>query len=109
MSRLYSSPEVASLGVICVGLSLSQSLRPIGYALRAPNRSVVRFQTNLAVRRGQQGRAPLQSSLTPLAAPNHLAAKTSTDFSRELSSAISGFRSLCGREQRSPLKPSRSN
>ena len=36
-------------------------------------------------------------------------AKTSTGFSREFSSAISGFRSLCGRKQRSSLKPSRSN
>ncbi len=35
-------------------------------------------------------------------------AKTSTGFSRDFSSAISGFRSLCGREQRSSLKPSRS-
>ena len=35
-------------------------------------------------------------------------AKTSTGFSREFSSAISGFRSLCGRKQRSSLKPSRS-
>jgi hypothetical protein len=35
-------------------------------------------------------------------------AKTSTGFLREFSSAISGFRSLCGRKQRSSLKPSRS-
>ena len=35
-------------------------------------------------------------------------AKTSTDFSRDFSSAISGFRSLCGRQQRSFMKPSRS-
>jgi hypothetical protein len=34
-------------------------------------------------------------------------AETSTGFSRDLSSAISGFRSLCGRKQRSSLKPSR--
>ena len=36
-------------------------------------------------------------------------AKTSTGFSRDFSSAISGFRSLCGRKRRSSLKPSRSN
>ena len=35
-------------------------------------------------------------------------AKTSTGFSRDFSSAISGFRSLCGQQQRSSLKPSRS-
>jgi hypothetical protein len=35
-------------------------------------------------------------------------AETSTGFSREFSGAISGFRSLCGQEQRSSLKPSRS-
>jgi hypothetical protein len=29
-------------------------------------------------------------------------------FSRKFPSAISGFRSLCGREQRSSIKPSRS-
>ena len=32
----------------------------------------------------------------------------SPGLSREISSAISGFRSLCGRQQRSSLKPSRS-
>ena len=36
-------------------------------------------------------------------------AKTSQGFSREFSSAISGFRSLCGRNRRSFLKPSRSS
>jgi hypothetical protein len=35
-------------------------------------------------------------------------AKASTGFSRDFSSAISGFRSLCGRQRRSSLKPSRS-
>jgi hypothetical protein len=33
---------------------------------------------------------------------------TSPGLSREVSSAISGFRSLCGRQRRSSLKPSRS-
>ena len=55
----------------------------------------------------------------PPAAPNHSACQnkpkcsqalvfTSPGLSREISSAISGFRSLCGRQQRSSLKPSRS-
>jgi hypothetical protein len=35
-------------------------------------------------------------------------AKTSTGFERDFSGAISGFRSLCGRKQRSLPKPSRS-
>ena len=71
------------------------------HALRAPNHGAVHFHTDFAVRRGQQRRAPLQSSeyrqLRRIIQP----AKTSTDFSREFSSAISGFRSLCGQEQRS--------
>jgi hypothetical protein len=45
---------------------------------------------------------------TALAAQIIPPAKTSTGFSREFSSAISGFRSLCGRKRRSSLKPSRS-
>jgi hypothetical protein len=36
-------------------------------------------------------------------------AKTSKGFLREFSSAISGFRSLCGRKRRSFQKPSRSS
>jgi hypothetical protein len=108
MSCLYSSPEVISLEVIRLGLS-SQSPRPRRRASRAPNRSAVRFHTDFAARRGQQRHAPQQSSkhcwLHQVVPP----AKTSTGVSREFSSAISGFRSLCGRKQRSSLKPSRSN
>ena len=39
---------------------------------------------------------------------SHSACQNSTDFERDFSSAISGFRSLCGRKQRSLPKPSRS-
>src|ERR1700687_764160 len=113
MSRLYSSPEVTSLEslvlsleVIGPGWSSPWSLRPV--RSRTPNRSEIQFHTEFTVRRGQQRRAPQQSSgyrgLHQITAP----AKTSTGFLREFSSAISGFRSLCGRKQRSSLKPSRS-
>ena len=78
------------------------------HASRAPNHSAVRFHTDFAVRRGQQGRAPQQSSADRWLPQIIPPAKTSTGFSREFSSAISGFRSLCGRKQRSSLKPSRS-
>jgi hypothetical protein len=40
---------------------------------------------------------------TPLAGPIIQPGKTSPGFSREFPSAISGFRSLCGRKQRSSL------
>jgi hypothetical protein len=56
-----------------------------------------------AVRRSQQRRVPQQPSgrrwLHQIISP----AKTSTGFSRDFSSAISGFRSLCGPKQRSSL------
>jgi hypothetical protein len=71
------------------------------HASRAPNRSAVRFNTDFVVRRSQQRRVPQQPS-GPRWLPQIIPlAKTSTGFSRDLSSAISGFRSLCGREQRS--------
>jgi hypothetical protein len=81
---------------------------PIRHASRTPDSSAVQLHTDVAVRRGQQRRAPQQSSerrwLHQIIPP----AKTSKGFSREFSSAISGFRSLCGRKQRSCQKPSRS-
>src|SRR5258708_934772 len=58
---------------------------------------------------GQQRRAPQQSSADRWLHQIIPPAKTSTGFSRDLSSAISGFRSLCGRTRRSTLKPSRSS
>ena len=99
MSRLYSSPEVTSVDLLALDypsleLSSSWSLHAERHASRAPIRSATQFQTNFAVRRGQQRRAPQQSSgcrrLHQVIPP----AKTSTGFSREFSSAISGFRSL---------------
>ena len=97
MSCLYSSPEVTSVDLLALnfslGLSSSSSLHA-RHASRAPIRNATQFQTNFAVRRGQQRRAPQQSSgcrrLHQVIPP----AKTSTGFSREFSSAISGFRSL---------------
>jgi hypothetical protein len=74
-----------------------------------PDRSAVQFHTDFAVRRGQQRRAPQQSSRNRRLPQIIPPAKTSTGFSRDLSSAISGFRSLCGRKRRSTLKPSRSS
>jgi len=73
------------------------------------NRGAVQFQTGFTVRRRQQRRAPHRSSgcrrphqvITP--------AKTSTGFSREFSSAISGFRSLLRSEAAQLSKPSRSS
>ena len=112
MSCLYSSPEVTSLEVTDreitnLGLSSSSSSRLIRRTSRAPNRNEVQFHTDVA-RRAQQRRVPQQPRryrrLHRIIQP----AKTSTGFSREFSSAISGFRSLCGRKQRSSLKPSRS-
>ena len=85
------------------GFPSSSPLRSKRCASRAPNRAAAQFHTDFAVRRGQQGRAPQQSSdrrrLHQVTPP----AKTSTGFSREFSSAISGFHSLYGRKQRSSL------
>jgi hypothetical protein len=74
----------------------------IRHALRAPGRSAVKFHTDFAVR-SQQRRVPQQSSEPRWLHRINPPAETSTDFSRDLSSAISGFRSLCGRKQRSSL------
>ena len=102
MSCLYSSPEVTSLSyqpwIAVAVVALLEAAR----ALRAPGSSAVQFQRDFAVRRDRQRRVPQQSSarwLHQIIPP----AKTSTGFSRDFSSAISGFRSLCGRKQRSSL------
>ena len=86
------------------------SLRPIRHALSAPNRSAAQVHTNVAVCRGQQRRVSPAAQRTcrwrhQIIQP----AKTSKGFLREFSSAISGFRSLCGRKRRSFQKPSRSS
>src|SRR5665647_401472 len=108
MSRLYSSPEVISLEVISLevislGLSSSSPLCSKRYASRAPTRSAIQFHTDFAVCRGRQRHAPQQSSCCRWLHQVIPPAKTSTGFSREFSSAISGFRSLYGRKQRSSL------
>jgi hypothetical protein len=53
-------------------------------------------------------RSPPARRASPAASQVIPPAKTATDFERDFSSAISGFRSLCGRKQRSLPKPSRS-
>jgi hypothetical protein len=113
MSCLYSSPEVTNLELLAAlvislrlswsWLSWSWSLGPMRHASRAPNRSAVRFHTDFAIRRSQQRRVPQQTSGRRCLHQIIPAAKTSTGFSRDLSSAMSGFRSLCGRRQRSSL------
>ena len=107
MSCLYSSPEVTSFELLALDYRCHRRF-VMRRALRAPNRSAVYFHTDFTVRRGQLRRAPLQSSAYRRLRRIIQPAKTSTGFSREFSSAISGFRSLCGRKQRSSLKPSRS-
>jgi hypothetical protein len=116
MSCLYSSPEVTSVELLAVKL---QALKLQALKLQALNcrhrclvRSgmrltrdliAVRFDSTqilstqiLPYRRRQQRRAPHQPSgrrwLHQVIPP----AKTSTGFYRGFSSAISGFRSLCG-------------
>jgi hypothetical protein len=56
-----------------------------------------------AVCRGQQRRVPQQPGICGRLHQVIPPAKTSTGFLREFSSAISGFRSLCGQKQRSSL------
>jgi len=56
-----------------------------------------------AVRRSQQRRVPHQPGVRRRPHQIISPAKTSTGFEREFSSAISGFRSLCGRKRRSCL------
>jgi len=117
MSCLYSSPEVTSVELLVLK-SIAVKLQALdcrhrrlarsGAPHARPDRGAVRFHTDFAVRRRQQRRVPQQPSgrrwLYQVIPP----AKTSTGSLRGFSSAISGFRSLCGRKQRSSLKPSRS-
>jgi hypothetical protein len=122
MSCLYSSPEVTNLGVKKSGKNLGLWLPSIVVAMNSgchgrghdpPARSGTRdthriaaqlnFTPIFAVRRSQQRRVPQQPSVRSRLHQVIPPAKTSTGFSREFSSAISGFRSLCGRKQRSSL------
>src|SRR6202167_4939855 len=117
MSCLYSSPEVTSLEKLlvlialvvktlggCHGCTARSGCTHHAHRIAAP----CQFHTNFAVRRGQQRRVPQQPGVCRRPYQIIPPAKTSTGFLREFSSAISGFRSLCGRKQRSSLKPSRS-
>jgi len=80
---------------------MSRPARSCSRGSRAPDQNHRLFPHRFAVRRSQQRRVPHQPG--ERRRPNQVIppAKTSTGFSREFSSAISGFRSLCGQEQRS--------
>ena len=102
MSCLYSSPEVKYLEVKSLGFSLGLSPRRlVRQASGATNHSAVQFHRDFTATRNRQGRIPQQRKLLPAAASIILLAKQAQVFLREYSSAISGFRSLCGQEQRS--------
>ena len=116
MSCLYSSPEVTSVELLAVKL-IALKLQALNCRHRCLVRSGMRLTRDLIAvqfdstqilstqilpyRRRQQRRAPHQLSgrrwLHQVIPP----AKTSTVFYRGFSSAISGFRSLYGREQHS--------
>jgi len=111
MSCLYSSPEVTSVELLAVKL-IALKLQALNCRHRCLVRSGMRLTRDLIAvqfdstqilstqilpyRRRQQRRAPHQLSgrrwLHQVIPP----AKTSTGFYRGFSSAISGFRSLCG-------------
>src|ERR1700678_4012769 len=105
MSCLYSSPEVKNLEVKSLGFRLgfspSSPRRLVWQASGATNHSAVQFHRDFTATRNRQGRIPQQRKLLPAAASIILLAKQAQVFLREYSSAISGFRSLCGQEQRS--------
>jgi len=75
---------------------------------RTPEQNRRLFPHRFTVRRSQQRRVPHQPGARRRPHQIIPPAKTSTGFERDFSSAISGFRSLCGRKQRSLPKPSRS-
>jgi hypothetical protein len=104
MSCLYSSPEVISLEVTnreLPTLDCRNHRRPIRCGASCAHRIAIQFNSIDIARRVQQRRVPQQPGryrrLHRIIQP----AKTSTGFLREFSSAISGFRSLCGRKLRS--------
>ena len=95
-------------------LPVMPSLAVIADPPRALTRTESRCQSHIPCRFCQPSRSTKTRSPPPAftpAGPNHSACQNSqvhVGFLRKSSSAISGFRSLCGREQRSSLKPSRS-
>src|SRR3954447_7476080 len=101
MSCLYSSPEVNSPEVTSLELPSSSPLRPDArpaHLVAAPSHSTP-ILSYVAVDKDAVPQPSARCWLHHIIRP----ANTSTAFSREFSSAISGFRSLCGRKQRSSL------
>ena len=105
MSCLYLSPEVTSLGLLSIELGRGSRLER--YVSYASGSSAAQFRTDC--RKSRSTKTPPTVQRKPLLHQFIPPAKSSTGFSRDFSSAISGFRSLCGQKQRSSLKPSRSN
>src|SRR6202453_5086089 len=105
MSCLYSSPEVKNLEVKQPRISpwiftvIAASPGLAGLTRDESQRSSVpqRFYRNSQSARTRSPTAQASAG----GCINHSARQTSTGFLREYSSAISGFRSLCGQEQRS--------
>ena len=96
MSCLYSSPEVTSLSKLALDRRCHGSPGPVC----ARRIETTQFHTDLpyvAVNKDAFPTGPACSQPHQIIPP----AKTSTGFEREFSSAISGFRSLCGRKRRS--------
>jgi len=105
MSYLYPSPEVTSLGLLTI--ERSRGSRIANYAPRAPNCRAARF-FHTDCHASRSSRAPPQSSGSRCCINSFRLPKQAQVSRVIFSSAISGFRSLCGRKQRSSLKPSRS-
>src|ERR1700692_1862896 len=100
MSCLYSSP-VKNLEVKSLGFSSLSSRRPVWAGLsRAESRRSSVPQRFYRTSQSARTRSPTAQA-SAAGCINHSARQTSTGFLREYSSAISGFRSLCGQEQRS--------
>ena len=100
MSCLYSSPEVWIVVVAVDSPDPARVMRTGQQRSLIPDK-FCRTSRSTKTRSQQTSRYRWLHQFIP-------PARTSTGFSRDRSNAISGFRSLCGRKQRSSLKPSRS-
>jgi hypothetical protein len=96
-------------------LELSVSLSPRRMRRTSPAQARCRSISPGFCNMSQSTKTPFPSNpalaagcAKPFSLPKQAQVFTSPGLSREASSAISGFRSLCGRQQRSSLKPSRS-
>ena len=122
MSCLYSSPEVTSLEIEALRLNAlnyrcrgrSAKCGPPG-AARVTCTSVMQFDCipilpYVAIDKDAFPSNPALAAgcAKSFSLPKQAQLFASPGLSREVSSAISGFRSLCGRQRRSSLKPSRS-